>query len=468
MNRIIKLRMTGQQHAALYNHLYPGDGKEAGALAICGMGRCCNNDVEQISVSIDKIVPINYDKCSVRTVNRLDWNTDILPEILKLAESREQVILKIHSHPTGLSEFSSFDDESDRILFQSIAGWLDTDFPGVSAIMLPDKKVLARAIDSQGKFEEIYSVMIVDSDIDIWFPVIKESENKLPRYSLRTVQTFGQGTTRLLSKLCVGVIGVSGTGSPTIEMLYRLGIGKLVICDGDKVEDINVGRIYNSTIADAQAGRFKVDVMTEAIKKSGLPTEVISLPCDALNEYAVRQMSQCDILFGCVDSVEARELLNRICVYYSIPFFDLGVKLEADGKGGVDQVCGTVHYIKPDGSSLLNRRVYTQDDLASASLKRTDIKVYEDQIKSKYIHGIQEDSPAVISVNTLVASLAVNDFLARLHQYRDEDNAEVTTLRISLTQTRYFTENHNKPCEYYSRYVGRGDCRPLLNMPYLD
>lgn len=31
-----KLRMTGQQYAGLQEHLFPGDGKEAVALALCG------------------------------------------------------------------------------------------------------------------------------------------------------------------------------------------------------------------------------------------------------------------------------------------------------------------------------------------------------------------------------------------------------------------------------------------------
>lgn len=37
MNRI-KLRMSGRQHTALLQHLFPGDNKEAVALALCGMG----------------------------------------------------------------------------------------------------------------------------------------------------------------------------------------------------------------------------------------------------------------------------------------------------------------------------------------------------------------------------------------------------------------------------------------------
>lgn len=35
----VKLRMSGRQHAALRAHLYPGDGQEAVAFAVCGRRR---------------------------------------------------------------------------------------------------------------------------------------------------------------------------------------------------------------------------------------------------------------------------------------------------------------------------------------------------------------------------------------------------------------------------------------------
>ena len=91
----------------------------------------------------------------------------------------------------------------------------------------------------------------------------------------------------------------------------------------------------------------------------GFGTEVLPIQKSLFDPECIAAIASCDVVFGCVDSVDGRYLLNRLAVFHSIPYFDLGVKLEADGRGGVDQVCGSVHYVQPQGSSLLSRRLFT-------------------------------------------------------------------------------------------------------------
>jgi hypothetical protein len=74
--------------------------------------------------------------------------------------------------------------------------------------------------------------------------------------------------------------------------------------------------------------------------------------------------------------------------------------------------------------ALQDRGVYTPAQLKAAGLRRTDPKAYRDQLRAGYIHGIEEDRPAVVSINMQMASIAVNEFLARLHPYRYDDNAD--------------------------------------------
>ena len=45
-----------------------------------------------------------------------------------------------------------------------------------------------------------------------------------------------------ITKKAVLVIGVGGVGSVTCEMLTRMGIGKLIMFDYDKVEVSNMNR----------------------------------------------------------------------------------------------------------------------------------------------------------------------------------------------------------------------------------
>ena len=127
------------------------------------------------------------------------------------------------------------------------------------------------------------------------------------------------------------------------------------------------------------------------------------------------------------------------------------MKLEADGHGGLNQICGTVHYLQPGRSSLLSRGVYTLDQVRAAGLKRANLAEYQEQVRSKYITGAQEERPAVISVNLQYAAMAVNEFLARLHPYRDDAKAEFAVHRLSITQSQIYREPETEVCRVLAR-----------------
>jgi hypothetical protein len=234
------------------------------------------------------------------------------------------------------------------------------------------------------------------------------------------------------------------------------------------MEKKNLGRILAASMADARQQALKVDVMKRWIEKSGMKSIVEVIPENVISPKAIRFVAQCDVAIGCMDGVEGRHLLNRLTAFYLIPYIDVGVKLEADGNGGVNQICGTIHYLKPDGSSLLSRGLYTHDQVQAEALKRTNPRAYKEQVQSKYIKGVQEDRPAVISVNMHFASMAVNELLARLHPYRDDDNSDYAIYRMSLTQGQIYKEADGEPCNALKKYVGRGDTVPLLGRPDLS
>src|SRR5204862_3223323 len=113
----------------------------------------------------------------------------------------------------------------------------------------------------------------------------------------------------------------------------------------------------------------------------------------------------------------------------------LGVHLEADGQGGVSTVCGSVHYLLPGGSSLLSRRVYTPADLRAAALGRTNPDQFQAEQEEGYIKRARVASPAVVSVNGLCATLAINNLLARLHPFRNDPNYDIRWQTFDLVNT---------------------------------
>lgn len=363
--------------------------------------------------------------------------------------------------------FSAIDDKSDRELFPSIHCWIEHDLPHGSAIFMKSGMCFGRVVDGLGHFTPFRSVNIVGDDIEIF----SDSAHMLvhvPEYGRRVAQTFGQGTYDVLANLRIGVVGCSGTGSPVVEQLSRNCVGSLVLVDPDHIEHKNLNRIYNSTEQDAISGTAKVDVLRRAVSSMGLGTQVETFTETLFSRSVVKSLSTCDVIFGCMDSVDGRFVLNKIASFYMIPYFDLGVRIDSDGKGGVDQVCGSVHYLKPGGSSLLSRNLFTMEQVRVAGLMRTDPNEYRKLLSEGYIRGVQEDRPAVIQLNSLIASYAVNELLARLHPYRVDPNGDFAIVRVSLSHAIYDHEPDELPCRIIGRHIGRGDIEPLLDMAELS
>lgn len=215
----------------------------------------------------------------------------------------------------------------------------------------------------------------------------------------------------------------------------------------------------------------KVFAAEADIKRKGLGTIVTPVCVKIGTPEAVRLAASCDVMFGCVDTVGGRFIMNLVASHYLLPYFDLGVLLDAEQagaqRGKIKDILGTVHYLIPGRSSLLTRDQFTLADVAAEGLHRNDPVAAARQVEDKYIRGLQVHRPAVISVNMFAASLAVNDFLARLHPYRRLANKDVASIEFSLGELRLTADEEMEPCRVMGRYLGYGDRKPLLGLPEL-
>lgn len=453
-----ELRISGKHLEELHSLLFGDSGNESVAIVLCGR----MTGVRHVLLA-HEIHPVPQDAYTKKSAAMAGWKTEFMVPILERAQVEHLAILKIHSHPTGYPQFSELDDDSDAKLFPSIHGWTDDGLPHASAIMLPGKKLVVRVWHHDGSTSPITRIVVVGENVEMPH---SESIEHAPEFTKRHAQIFGKTTTVLLRSMTVAVVGCSGTGSIVVEQLTRLGIGKLVLIDPDRVEEKNLNRIVNARKQDALDSKFKVEVLRQAILSIGLGTEVSIYPVNIFESAdALKTIAGCDFVFGCMDGAEGRFLLNKLATFYLLPYIDLGVRVDADGGGGVDQVCGSIHYLQPGMSTLISRGMITMEQVAAESLRRTNPAEYESRRKDGYIHGVAEDRPAVISINMLFAAFAINEFLARIHPYRDEGNHGFAKTCMSLTQGEFYNEAEDWPCEVFKKYIGRGDMVPFLNMP---
>jgi hypothetical protein len=455
------LKLTGDSHQQLKQHLFPGDEKEAIAFALCGRHSTSN----QKWLLVHRLLFIPHDVC-IREGDFIEWPTSLIDDLVDEAAEKKMGILKIHSHPKGGTYFSELDDTSDRIIFPSIYSLMNDAEPHFSAIMYEDETIVARVVTEANEFLHVNKVTIVGDTVKF---IRNKNELKTHAASLRTQQTFGEGTMALLKDITVAVIGCSGTGSITIEQLARLGVGKLILADPDLIEYKNLNRILNSTEDDAINKRAKVDVLKAAISSFGFNTKVeVYQTLIQEDSTLINAVISADFVFGSMDSVEGRSVLNSLATFYLLPYIDMGVKLVADKKGGIDEISGSVHYLQPGKSSLLSRGVYTIEQLSAEELKRTNPIMYEEQRKQGYVVNMDVESPAVISINMQIASLAVLEFLARVHPFRYDPNKRFAQTDISISDWEIWHLGEGAADKYLVKFAGRGLMQPFLNLSSLS
>lgn len=452
-----RLVLTEEIHAALREHLFPGDGLEAAAVLVC-----TRFAGEHLKLLAKHLILVPYDECTERDANYITWPGSYLEQGIDLAEGESLSIILVHSHPGGYFAFSEVDDQSDAKTIPSL-------YQGVealhgSAIMVPSGAVRARLYDQHMNCSPVALVTVPGDDISYWW-----ESSPLTR---KPPIAFTSGMTANLNRLSAAVIGVSGTGSIVAETLARLGFGEVILIDYDHIEVKNLNRILNSTLADAKAGRPKVEMFADAINR--LRETPFARPINESIETreAVLAAAGADVIFSCVDTLQARMVADLIATSFLIPLFDVGVKIptriDSYGDRDIADVAGRIDYVKPGGSSLGDRGVYTPEKLQAEYLYRVDRQAHQDQIDQGYIRGMQEEAPAVITLNMRAASACVSEFIARAFLFREEDNCRYarTTFTLSGCEEDFYTEK-SFPASPKPR-LAEGGKEPLLGLPDLS
>ena len=454
------LRMTGETHKALSEALIRPDGREAAAILLC---RESHGGELYLARTIRPAEVLH------NTESHVTWSGEALNEAQGLAEEEALSVILCHSHPSGMLEFSVIDDESDRETMGSLfSGWLGDRAPRRhgSIIMTPNGTMKGRLYERTGDAEPMDRIVVSGDNVSLFDRGCGAGAGRrdFPR-------AFGPGMTELLGRLSVTVVGVSGTGSVVAEQLVRLGTGQVRLVDFDRVEGKNLNRILNSTAQDAERGVYKSEMMASAGRGFGSGSEIESRCTTIIDRQTLLATARSDLVFCCVDSLDAREVCDSLSAAFLVPLIDVGViiltRLDAGGGREISDVLGRVDYIRPGGPSLLDRGVYSPESLRREYLRRNAPEIYAAEVAEGYIQGVADEAPPVIAVNMKAASTAVLEMIARLCPYRLEGNQAFarTILRMAEGEEEHMAESEFERTE--QPLLAHGDIEPLLNMPVL-
>lgn len=117
------------------------------------------------------------------------------------------------------------------------------------------------------------------------------------------------------------VVGCGAVGCEVSKNLVLSGFKNITFIDMDRIQISNLNRCIFFTEIDAQNERFKAEVIAERLK---LLDENINVNFHnkKIQEMPEEFIPSFDLVFGCLDNIEARLHLNAFCYLNKIPYVD--------------------------------------------------------------------------------------------------------------------------------------------------
>jgi len=344
------LSFLEEHHNDLVTHLLKQRSAESAAYLLCGL----SESMQETRLLVRKVIPVEPDDILESSATHMRIAARSFLRAMKRANSSGTCFAFVHSHPPWMQGHSRQDDEEERALFRTAYNRIHGAGIQASLVYSDSEKPVGRVWLESGQTEPINVIRVIGDRFRLLYPpgALDEIALDIGRFD-RQVRAFGPGIQTLLSRMNVGVVGAGGTGSCVIEQLIRLGVGTITIADGQTFEGSNVTRVYGSRTGDD--GIAKTNLVERLGSHIGMGTRIIPVARPITFQSALKPFRDCDVIFGCTDDQWGRSLLARLSIYYYIPVFDMGVKIDSEC-GALNSVQGRVTTLIPGAACLFCRR----------------------------------------------------------------------------------------------------------------
>lgn len=414
------VRIPASVERELAAHLFPGDGMPHGGALLAGVaegGRWPRLLVREFLPALDgrDYVPGRVGRGHHRLT------AAFVRDAALRAAAEGLAYIAVHPHGGGdRVDFSGDDMRSHErgypALLDILAG------PPCGALVFTQGAVAGDIWTRDGR-STVAEMVVVGPNLRRLRPAPLPEAAADPRYD-RQARLFGDAGQAILCGMRVGVIGAGGVGMLLVEYLARLGVGRIVVVDPDRVEPTNLPRLPGSRRSDAAtwfagphwpgwlralgARRASPKVrLAERLAREASPTSSVeAVFADVREPQVAARLTDCDYLFLAANSDQARLLFNAICHQYLIPGVQVGAKVGTDPRTGrVLRVHSIARTVLPDGGCLWCNQVISPSRLA-------DEAAAPDQRRAqRYVDDPDVVAPSVITLNATAAAIAANDFL---------------------------------------------------------
>jgi adenylyltransferase/sulfurtransferase len=121
------------------------------------------------------------------------------------------------------------------------------------------------------------------------------------------------------------VAGAGALGNEALKNLALFGVGNIVIVDFDKIEYSNLTRSVLFREKDAEQGNYKAAVAAERIREINPYINTHAICGNLATDVGLGLYRRMDVVLGCLDSLMARILLNRLSFRAGKTWIDGGI-----------------------------------------------------------------------------------------------------------------------------------------------
>jgi molybdopterin/thiamine biosynthesis adenylyltransferase len=267
----------------------------------------------------------------------------------------------------------------------------------------------------------------------------------------RQVRFFEREGQERLAAARVAVAGVGGLGSHIVQQLALLGTGEVRPIDAQELDLTNRNRLVGARESDPIPGTRKVDISERTAKTIDGSIRIDKVFDSLVSEEGFTSVIGAGYVFGCLDSEGARLVLTELCAAYAKPYIDLSSDIllgEPIEYGG--QVC-----IAWDGDGCLSCMNVLDREEAEAELAGPEERRRRNEIYGIHIELLDDAGPSVVSINGVIASLAVTEFMLAVTGQRAPHR-----LLTYNGRTGKVTVSSDEPlpgCYYCKGIRGKGD-----------
>lgn len=245
----------------------------------------------------------------------------------------------------------------------------------------------------------------------------------------------------IFAKAKIGFIGLGGGGSHLVQQFAHLGLGNFLLVDFDRIEDTNLNRLIGGTVNDVKNRQLKSNIARRMIKRIN-PEASVKISNKQWQE-SIRQLRDCDLIYGSLDSFQQRRDLEVFTRRFLTPYIDIG--MDVHKINDIHSISGQVILSLP-GSLCMHCMSFLNEECLTKEAQK---------------YGAAGGNPQVVWPNGVLASTAVGIGVKLLTAWHPKKTGSIyleydgVVGTVSTSSRMKYLEN--TVCTHFKDTEGMGD-----------